>query len=140
MGLYGIYQYVVVPEWEKLWLLGSGMDSSSGSPVPYGLRVWSTLNSFGVYADMIATALLVLPSCSGPLVLPAAIAGGLSLLFTSARTGWIGWFVGFLFTTSFLKTKQKMRLVIALLAISLIMIPITSIEPFSTGDDPAKRG
>lgn len=132
MGLYGIYQYVSPPEWEKMWLLGSGMDGSSGSPVPYGLRIWSTLNSFGVYADVIATVLLILPSCSSPLVLPAAIAGGLSLLFTSARTGWIAWFAGFLFTTSFLPTKQKLRLITGLLVISLVMIPIASMEPFST--------
>jgi hypothetical protein len=132
MGLYGIYQYIVVPEWEKLWLLSSGMDSSSGTPVPYGLRVWSTLNSFGVYADVIATVLLVLPSCSSPLVAPAAIAGGLSLLFTSVRTGWIAWFVGFIFMVSFLKTKQKIRLLVGLLIISLVMIPVVSMEPFST--------
>ncbi len=132
MGLYGIYQYVIAPDWDILWLLGSGMDSSSGKPVPYGLRVWSTLNSFGVYADVIATALLILPSCSSPLVVPAAIAGGLSFLFTSVRTGWISWFIGFLFTASFLKTKQKIRLLVGLLIISLVMIPVVSIEPFST--------
>lgn len=132
MGLYGIYQYIVVPEWDKLWLLGSGMDSSSGTPVPYGLRAWSTLNSFGVYADVIATVLLILPSCSSPLVVPAAIAGGLSLLFTSARTGWVAWFAGFLFTTSFLKTNQKIRLIVGLLIISIMMIPVASMEPFST--------
>ncbi|MFM7603245.1 MAG: O-antigen ligase domain-containing protein, partial [Pseudanabaena sp.] len=91
VGVYGIYQYVVAPEWDRLWLVGSKMDSSAGSPVPYGMRVWSTLNSPGPFADMMATALLVLFSCKSPLVTPAAIAGTLSFLFSAVRTGWLGW-------------------------------------------------
>ena len=132
MGLYGIYQYVVAPEWERLWLVGSGMDSSSGTPEPYGMRVWSTLNSTGVFADVIATALLVLCSCNSPILLPAAISGGFALLLTSVRTGWLGWLAGMLFMSVSLKPKQQMRLVLGILILALCIVPIVSIEPFAT--------
>jgi hypothetical protein len=132
VGAYGIYQYVIAPDWDKLWLVGSGMDSSSGSPVPYGMRVWSTLNSPGPFADMMATALLVLFSCKSPLVAPAAVAGVLSFLFSAVRTGWLGWLGGIILFISSLKSKQQIRLIGILIVLSILIIPLTTIEPFST--------
>jgi hypothetical protein len=108
------------------------MDSSSGSPVPYGMRVWSTLNSPGPFADMMATALLVIFSSKSPFVAPAAVAGILSFLFSAVRTGWLGWLGGLIFYISSLKSKQKIRVIVILIAISVIVIPLATIEPFST--------
>jgi hypothetical protein len=132
VGVYGVYQYVVAPEWDRLWLVGSRMDSSAGSPVPYGMRVWSTLNSPGPFGDMMATGLLVLFSCKSPLVTPAAVAGVLSFLFSAVRTGWLGWLGGMLFFISSLKAKKQMRLIVTLLVLCMLIIPLTTIEPFST--------
>jgi hypothetical protein len=132
VGIYGIYQYVIAPEWDTLWLVGSKMDSSAGKPVPYGIRVWSTLNSPGPFADMMATALLVLFSSKSPLIAPAAVAGTLSFLFSAVRTGWLGWLGGMIFYISSLKFKQQMRLIVILVAISVMVIPLATIEPFST--------
>jgi len=131
VGAYGVYQYVVAPEWDRLWLVGSGMDSSAGSPVPYGMRVWSTLNSPGPFADMMATALLVLFSCRSSLITPAAVLGILSFLFSAVRTGWLGWLGGMVFFISSLKPKQQFRLVLTFLILSALIIPLTTIEPFS---------
>ncbi len=132
VGVYGVYQYVVAPEWDRLWLVGSKMDSSAGSPVPYGMRVWSTLNSPGPFADMMATALLVLFSCKSPLIAPAAVAGALSFLFSAVRTGWLGWLGGMILFVSSLKSKQQMRLIGILIVLSILIVPLTTIEPFST--------
>lgn len=132
MGLYGVYQYLVAPEWERLWLIGSGMFTSAGTPEPFGMRVWSTLNSQGIYADVIATGLLVLFSCRSPIILPAAIFGGLSLLLSLVRTGWLGFLTGLLFIMTSLKPKQQMRLVLGVLILSICIVPVMSMEPFST--------
>ena len=132
VGLYGIYQYVVAPEWDRLWLVGSGMDSSSGKPEPFGMRVWSTINSPGPFADMITSALLILFSCKSGLVVPAAGAGLLSLLLSSVRTGWLGWAGGLLFFSSSLKPKQLLRLVLTIVALALCIIPLSTMEPFAT--------
>lgn len=131
VGGYGVYQYVVAPEWDRLWLIGSGMDSSSGSPIPYGMRVWSTLNSPGPFADMIATSLLVLFSCRSPLIIPSAVVGVLSFLFSAVRTGWLGWLGGIIFFASSLKSKSQLRLIMVLLILSALIIPLTQIEPFA---------
>jgi len=132
VGLYGIYQYVVAPEWDRIWLVGSGMDSSSGSPVPFGMSVWSTLNSRGPFADMISTCLLILFSCKGVLVIPAAGAGILSILLSAVRTGWLGYIAGLLFFSSSLKPKQLMRLILVLAVLIAVVIPLSTMEPFST--------
>jgi O-Antigen ligase len=132
VGTYGIYQYMVAPEWDRLWLVGSGMDSSSGKPEPFGMRVWSTINAPGPFADMITSALLILFSCKGGLVVPAAGAGILSLLLSSVRTGWLGWVGGLLFFGSSLKPKQLLRLVLTIVALVACIIPLSTMEPFST--------
>ena len=131
VGLYGIYQYVVAPEWDRLWLVGSKMTSSAGNPEPYGMRVWSTLNAPGPFGDMISTCLLILFSCTGALVVPAAGAGILSLLLSAVRTGWLGFFGGILFFSSSLKPKQLLRLILVVAVLLALVIPLSTMEPFS---------
>lgn len=131
MGTYGIYQFLVAPEWDRLWMVGSGMDSSAGSPVPLGMRVWSTLNSQGPYADYAATGLLILLSCEGSLVVPAASVGALSLLLSLVRTAWLGWIAAMLSLIVSLTPKQKFRIVIAVTIFIIVMIPLINMEPFS---------
>ena len=132
MGTYGIYQFLVAPEWDRLWLIESGMISSAGSPVPFGMRVWSTLNSQGPFGDYIVTGLLILLNCKGPLVAPAAAVGALSLLLSLVRTAWIGWIAAMLSLLVSLSVKQKSRLLIALVSLAIIVIPLINIEPFSS--------
>jgi hypothetical protein len=132
IGLYGIYQYVAAPEWDRLWLIGSKMESSAGNPEPYGMRVWSTLNSPGPFGDMITTCLLILFSCTGALVVPAAGAGMISLLLCAVRVGWLGCFGGLVFFASSLKPKQLLRLLLVVLGLAICIIPLLTMEPFST--------
>jgi hypothetical protein len=131
MGIYGIYQFLVAPEWDRLWMIGSGMDSSAGSPVPLGMRVWSTLNSQGPYADYATTGLLILLSCEGALVAPAAGVGALSLLLSLVRTAWLGWIAAMLSLLASLNPKQKFRIVVSIAVLVIVMIPLISMEPFS---------
>ncbi len=131
VGLYGIYQYVVAPEWDRLWLVGSKMDSSAGKPEPFGMRVWSTLNSPGPFADMMSSGLLILFSCTGVLVVPATGAGLLSLLLSAVRTGWLGWAGGLVFFSSTLKSKQQLRLLLTIVVLLVCIIPLITMEPFA---------
>lgn len=132
MGIYGVYQYMVAPQWDRLWLIGSGLTSSAGRPEPFGIRVWSTLNSPGPFGDVMATTLLILFSSASPLILPAAIAGGLAFLLSSVRVAWIGWLVGMLFISTSLRPKQQLRLITLFLVLALFIIPLSTMEPFST--------
>jgi hypothetical protein len=132
MGVYGIIQYVLVPEWDRFWLINSGL-ATSGTPEPFGFRVWSTLNSTEPFAAMMAAGLLLLLSNHQQNVLKvlASVAGYSGLLLTFARSSWLGWLAGLLTLFSSLKPKQRISLIITLLAILILVIPLSTLEPFS---------
>ncbi len=129
-GVYGIYQYVTAPEWDRFWLINTGLNTS-GDPEPYGLRVFSTMNSAGPFAIVIMTGVLLLFSTRNPLQFPATAAGYLSLLLTLVRSAWLGWVIGFLTLAVSLKPNLQKRLVLTALVMVLCVLPLTVIEPFS---------
>ncbi len=132
MGVYGLLQYVVAPEWDMLWLINSKMTTSAGAPVPFGFRVWSTTNSFAHFAVFLMAALLLLFNSQGALRLPALAAGYLSFLLTMARSTWGGWLLGVFTLMTSLKARFQMRLVITLLVMVLCVFPLTTLDPFAT--------
>ena len=98
LGLYGIYQYFAPPVWDRSWLENvrrDVLDPSFGQPEPFQVRVWSTMNSPGPFANVMLAGLLVLFAVRSSWKLPATIAGYLSLLLSLVRTTWLSWFVGF---------------------------------------------
>ncbi len=133
MGAYGVYQYLVAPEWDRLWLINApGMLSTAGKPVPLGIRVWSTMNAPGPFSCYMATGLLILFSCQSILVLPTAGLGALAFLLSAVRTGWIGWFFGMIVISTSIQPKQQFKLVIAMVVLAALVIPLATIEPFSS--------
>jgi hypothetical protein len=132
-GVYGVFQYLVAPEWDRFWLknvIETG-STSFGTPEPLAIRVWSTMHGPGVFAFVMMAALLLLLSNVGPLCLPATAAGYLSFLLSAVRSAWLGWLVGVLSLVTALKPKLKMRLILILLVVAVCVIPLTTIEPFS---------
>ncbi len=131
LGIYAIYQFVVAPEWDRYWLIESKMYTSSGSPEPFGMRVWSTLHSPGPFASIMQTGLLLLFTSSGTLILPASAVGYLSFLLTQVRTSWLGWLLGIVMIFGSVKAHLQMRLMAMILIIIICVIPLTNIEPIS---------
>lgn len=133
MGAYGVYQYLVAPEWDRFWLNNApSVLSSMGKPEPLGIRVWSTMNSPGTFAVFMAAGLLILFSCQSFLVLPAAGFGALSFLLSIVRTGWISWFFGMIFISANIKPKQQFKLVLTILVLVALVIPLATMEPFGS--------
>jgi len=130
MGVYGVIQYLVAPEWDRFWLSNAEINSA-GIPEPLGIRVWSTMNSPGPFAIVIMAGLLLLFGSQGALCLPAAVAGYLAFLLTLVRSAWGGWFLGLLTLATSLKANFQIRLLITVVVIALCVIPLTVIEPFS---------
>jgi hypothetical protein len=134
MGLYGIVQYLVAPEWDRFWLLkvqppeGRG---PFGNPEPLGIRVFSTMNSPGPFAVTMMGGLLLLFTGQGTLRFFAAATGYLTFLLTLVRAVWGGWFISLLIFSSSLKAHLQMRLIITILVIGICVLPLTTIEPFS---------
>lgn len=131
MGSYGILQYLLLPQWDRYWLIQSGMFSSAGDPVPLGMRVWSTMHSPGPFSVTIAACLLILFSFNNPLKILGIFVGSLSLLLTLVRSAWGGFLVAFIIFFVSAKTNLKIRLIFTLTLCMIIIVPVASIEPFA---------
>ncbi|AFY31938.1 hypothetical protein [Calothrix sp. PCC 7507] len=130
-GAYGIFQFVVAPEWDRYWLLESKMFTSSGTPEPFGMRVWSTMHSVGPFGAVMQTGLLLLFTSSGPLIFPASVVGYLSFLLAQVRTNWGGWLFGIVMIMGSVKPKIQMRLITIILVMATCIVPLATIEPVS---------
>lgn len=90
MGVYGIVQFVVAPEWDLLWMNSTDIASSNGGkPGPFALRIWSTTTSTEPFAGIMAAGLLLLATRKGALSISASVAGYLSLVLTMVRSAWL---------------------------------------------------
>ncbi|MBW4468477.1 MAG: O-antigen ligase domain-containing protein [Pegethrix bostrychoides GSE-TBD4-15B] len=132
-GAYGVFQYIVAPEWDSFWLtnvIASG-SLSFGRPEPLMIRVWSTMHAPGVFASAMAAALLLLFSYTGVLLPITATFGYLSFLLCQGRSGWLVWAVGLLILFPSLKQRLQMRLLITLSLMIICITPLVTIKPFS---------
>lgn len=129
-GSYGVYQYLVAPEWDNSWLINTEL-ISAGKPEPQGLRVWSTMHGPVGFASVMMAGLLLLLTNVKMLSLPAMAVGYLSFLLSLVRALWLGWFVGLLNLAVFLKPKFQVRLIVIIAVAALCIVPLTLIEPFS---------
>lgn len=130
MGSYGILQFLVLPEWDRFWLISTEL-TSHGNPEPLAVRVWSTMNSVEPFGTFMAAGLLVVLSASGALQIPAIIVGFLAFLLTAMRAAWLAWLIGLLAQAKSLKSSLQIRLLATFLVIALLLAPLTTMEPFS---------
>jgi hypothetical protein len=96
VAAYGIVQFVQPPPWDVLWIEG-GKYVAMGQPVPFGLRIFSTLNAAGPAADFFAlTAIFALPFCrlKNIWIWPFMGLVTCALLLTLVRASWIALAVG----------------------------------------------
>ena len=145
-GLYGIYQYIDPPAWDRYWLVHAAI-TSAGLPAPFEVRTFSTANSPAVFATFTAAGLLLVYVLrTGWLarfaMLPAVLALGLSLY----RTAWISLGAGVLFCLLMPATRARAGGVVALLggaiAVALIFTPFgdTLADRFATFGDASHDG
>lgn len=96
LGLYGFYQYVDPPIWDRYWMTYTTI-ASIGQPEPFMVRVFSTMNAPAGYATFAAAGLLLFGfRRRGWVVLLAAAPSMLGLLLSMYRTAWIGLAIGVL--------------------------------------------
>ena len=135
LGLYGVMQYVFAPPWDSFYLKTEqaiGNATSYGTPEPFGIRVFSSMNAPQDFAAMLGTGLIFLFCISGSQKLLANGFGYLSLLLSLARSGWLSWSFGTLIFLNALRFNLKIRMLIGISMTMLIILPVTTVEPFST--------
>jgi hypothetical protein len=131
MGAYGIYQYVSPPPWVAFWLVQSGMETSSGKAVPFGMRICSTMNSTGPFALTMMFALLMLISAPGKAKFVAGIVGLPALMFTLVRTSWGGLIIGLVYPLAMLDSKSRFRLIMVAACVVGLCAPAVMIDEVS---------
>ena len=134
MGLYGIVQYVFALPWDSFYLKTEqaiGNATSFGDPEPFGIRVFSSMDAPQNFAATIGVGLILLFSLRGSQQLWANGFGYLSLLLSLARSGWLSFLLSILIFFTALKSNLKIRMLIGVLMTVLIILPITTVEPFS---------
>jgi hypothetical protein len=98
LGVYGIYQFVSPPPWDVAWVNNTNINSI-GAAVPFGLRVFSTLNSPGT-ASFFFTFVVLLNlhklSLRRPLILLPIACSIAALALTNVRSAWLALAVGVL--------------------------------------------
>lgn len=129
MGLYGIYQYVDPPEWDRFWMKSATI-LSAGQPEPYQVRTFSALNAPASFATFTAVGMLLvfflrLNWLTILLMIPAAV----SLMLSQYRTAWIVLATGIAFSLLFSATRGRASAAIAAIA---AMITGTLFTPFGT--------
>jgi hypothetical protein len=131
MGVYGIYQYFVAPEWDRFWLM-EVENPTYGRPEPLQIRVWSTVVIPQKFAALMMAGLMLLFVNSGILRFAAAGVGYLTFLLSRIRTAWLSLLLGLLILIPSLKTRLQIRFIVSVMVAMLIILPLSSIEPFST--------
>lgn len=123
IGVYGIWQYVSPPDWDRYWMESvAGTISVLGRPEPYQVRVFSMMNSpasFGTYA---ACGVLLFGFCRKGWLAPfMAMVIGLGLMFTFYRTAWIAVVLGLVYCALFGRTRERAGLISVLIVVAIIL-------------------
>ncbi|MDN7184030.1 O-antigen ligase family protein [Caballeronia sp. SEWSISQ10-4 2] len=130
IALYGVYQYVSPPPWDAFWLLQSGM-VSEGVPLPFGMRVASTMNSSGPFAIAMMACLLMTLAARNKM---AFLAGGLAvpaLIGTMSRSVVGGLAIGLVYLFVMLDGRSRLRLVGGIAVIVLLCSPVAMVDEIS---------
>ncbi|WP_139169750.1 glucose-6-phosphate isomerase [Chitinasiproducens palmae] len=130
MGGYGMIQFALLPPWDAFWLRGTKL-VTEGLPLPFQIRVSSTMNSSAPLAETLMAGLLLLVARPGRTGWLAGVLAFLSLLLSAVRAAWGGWLVGMLFLTISLSARMRWRVLAAALVLSAVAIPLASTDEAS---------
>jgi len=110
VGAYGIWQSFSPAPWDVFWL--SNIDASSfGSAQDESLRVFSTMNSPGPFAEGVAGLILLLMGSTRKTARLAQLLGVVALVLSEVRSAWIGIVLGFLYIFFRSGTKARLRMI-----------------------------
>lgn len=129
MSIYGIYQLIRPPAWDTYWMQSANV-ASVGVPIPFGFRVFGTLNMPGPYAVALLIGMLFLLGTSRRgtfITLSLALVG---LLLTRTRSSWVAFVVGFLIVQFMGPVRRMLRNWLIMIAMVALAIPLLSLDVF----------
>ena len=123
LGLYGVAQFFVVPPWDAFWMTNSGMNSI-GKPVPFEVRIFSTMDSAGPFAMFLMAGLVLLFARSSITSKLAILPGFTAFLLTIVRGAWGGWVLAVGYVAVRAHRSSRVQLIGSILLALAISIPL----------------
>jgi len=128
MGAYGLVQFFVMPPWDAMWMIGSNMNSQ-GDPVPYGVRVFSTMNSSGPFAFAMMGAMVFVMAAKHRVRWVAAALGFFAFALSLVRSTWGGWAIAMLIQLMKSSNRVRVRIVVSAIVIAGVCVPLLTMGP-----------
>lgn len=128
LGVYGALQFFSPPAWDTAWLenVQRTAGASFGQPEALQIRVWSTMNAPGPFANTMLMALLFFFATRSAWKLPSAIAGYTSFLLSAVRTAWLSWVIGLAWILKSAKPRVLVRVLVSGGLLLVCLIPLTT--------------
>ncbi len=111
VGAYGIVQYFLLPECDRVWMELSQL-ASFGTPLPLEVRVFSTMNAPQVVGAYLVVGILVAYGSHYKIKYLAMFAGLASLLLSMSRSAWVALVAGALFLAFRLPSRERKRIIV----------------------------
>ncbi|MFP4228437.1 MAG: hypothetical protein ACLFTE_06375 [Salinivenus sp.] len=130
LGTYALIQFFVMPEWDRLWMIGSKMNSI-GQPEPFEVRVFSMLNAPGPLATTLIPGLLLLFESRTLMGKLTAIPGYVGFLLSLVRSAWGAWMLGMLYLVWRLSGRLRVRLLALTVVMAIAVLPVAMMGEIS---------
>ncbi len=126
IGAYGIYQFFVLPDWDRLWMLNVELNSF-GEIDQMKARAFSTMNAPAIFAATVACGLMLLFNMKGKLRLLAAACGFGGLLLTLSRASWLSLAAGGVYLMFRLGMRERIRMAFGSLACVAFLVAMAQV-------------
>jgi hypothetical protein len=124
VGIYGVVQFYTVPAWDAYWMHNVPMNSI-GTPEPFAVRVFSTLNAPAPLAVYLAAAVLYLADADHRLRVPAQIAGYIALALSLVRAAWLACALGLVLLLITGRPRAKLAVLVTLTVVTVGVLQIS---------------
>lgn len=130
MSAYGIAQYVNPMPWDVEWMENAkslGLDSI-GTPQPFDVRVFATMNSPGSFGALLAFGILIAFQSRLLVMLPVTILGAVALMLTQYRSVWMATLIGVAYIVM-LGSRRSYGRMVGVFAVVAIALGLTALAP-----------
>ncbi|MFI5310991.1 MAG: O-antigen ligase family protein, partial [Gemmatimonadales bacterium] len=125
----GLYQFVRLPSWDAQWMRNANL-RSIGSPLPFFVRIFGTLNTPGPYAAFLVAGLLMLLLGKGKLRYVSTALALVALLLTRTRAAWAAFVIGLAVQYISQPIIRLPKRALTLVAVALLALPVAAIPKF----------
>lgn len=130
LALYGCYQFINPPMWDRVWMVSSGM-YSVGRAFPFEVRVFSLVNAPLPFATILVAGLFIALSSTGVARVMSLSIGAIALMLSLVRSVWLAGALGFLVYLATVPVKAARKFVFA----GALSLAVIAIVPFVLPDD-----